>query len=287
MTKKTKKRNQTLKIPKLILITGSFLSLISTKLLVSFAARLFTTPIKHKMPKREIAMDQKSTQGFFLVPSIEKKIRVYHYGNGPKKILLVHGWSGRGTQLVTFAEGLEKLGYSTISFDGPAHGKSSGSRTLLPEFIASILALEKEYGPFDGAIGHSLGGMALLNAVHGGLDIPRLVTIGSADIIQDIMDDFIKKLELKPEISDLLCTHFEKNSFRTMNSYSSSQVSKTIEIPVLVVHDENDLEVPVHCAKNICEQLDNGLLFLTKNLGHRKILGDAKVVEKTLNFITQ
>jgi len=287
MTKKTKKRNQTLKIPKLILITGSFLSLISTKLLVLFAARLFTTPLKHKMPKREIEMDQKSTQEFFFVPSIEKKIRVYHYGNGPKKILLVHGWSGRGTQLVSFASGLEKLGYSIISFDAPAHGKSSGSRTLLPEFIDSILALEEKYGPFDGAIGHSLGGMALLNAVHDGLDIPRLVTIGSADIIQDIMDDFIKKLELKPEISDLLCTHFEENSHRTMNTYSSSHASKTIEIPVLLVHDENDLEVPVHCAKNICEHLVNGSLFLTQNLGHRKILGDAKVVEKTLNFITQ
>ena len=57
MTKKFKKPNQTLKIPKIILVTGKFLSFISTNLAVRFAAKLFTTPIKHKIPKRELQMD--------------------------------------------------------------------------------------------------------------------------------------------------------------------------------------------------------------------------------------
>ncbi|GAW89223.1 hypothetical protein FPS14_contig00017-0031 [Flavobacterium psychrophilum] len=41
----------------------------------------------------------------------------------------------------------------------------------MPEFIASILELEKLYGPFEFAIGHSLGGMALLNSVKQGLQL--------------------------------------------------------------------------------------------------------------------
>ena len=218
MTKKTKKPNQSLKIPNIIIVVGQFLSLISTKLTVLFAARLFTSPIKHKIPKRELEMDRLSRQEVLAIPLIEKKINVYHSGSSAKKILLVHGWSGRGTQLVKFADEFEKLGYQIVSFDAPAHGKSPGNTTLLPDFIASIFEIEKHFGPFEAAVGHSLGGMALLNAVKDGLQINRLTIIGSGDIVKDIIDDFVKKLQLDSKISDLLRIHFEKKSNRTMDS---------------------------------------------------------------------
>ncbi len=286
MTKKTKKPNQSLKIPKIILVVGQFLSFISTKLVVQFAARLFTSPIKYKIPKRELEMDRLSRQEVLAIPSIQKKINVYHSGSSAKKILLVHGWSGRGTQLVKFADEFEKLGYQIVSFDAPAHGKSPGNTTIMPEFIASIFEIEKHFGPFDAAVGHSLGGMSLLNAVKEGCKIKRLTIIGSGDIVKDIMDDFVKKLQLDSKISDLLRIHFEKKSNRTMDSYSAFQAAAEISIPVLVIHDENDEEVPVSCAHHIHQNLKNGELMITQNLGHRKILGDAQVIQKTIQFTT-
>ncbi len=286
MTKKTKKPNQSLKIPKIILVVGHFLSFISTKLVVQFAARLFTSPIKYKIPKRELEMDRLSRQELLTIPSIQKKINVYHSGASLKKILLVHGWSGRGTQLVKFASAFQELGYQIVSFDAPAHGKSPGSTTLMPEFIASILEIEKQFGPFEAAVGHSLGGMSLLNAVKEGFKIKRLTIIGSGDIVKDIIEDFVQKLQLHTKISDLLRIHFEKKSNRTMDSYSSFHAAAEISIPVLVIHDENDEEVPVSCAHHIHQHLKNGELMLTQNLGHRKILGDAQVIQKTTQFIT-
>lgn len=286
MTKKTKKPNQSLKIPKIILVVGHFLSFISTKLVVQFAARLFTSPIKYKIPKRELEMDRLSRQELLTIPSIQKKINVYHSGASLKKILLVHGWSGRGTQLVKFASAFQELGYQIVSFDAPAHGKSRGSTTLMPEFIASILEIEKQFGPFEAAVGHSLGGMSLLNAVKEGFKIKRLTIIGSGDIVKDIIEDFVQKLQLHTKISDLLRIHFEKKSNRTMDSYSSFHAAAEISIPVLVIHDENDEEVPVSCAHHIHQHLKNGELMLTQNLGHRKILGDAQVIQKTTQFIT-
>ena len=165
MAKNQEIQAQTLKIPKIILITAKLFEAISTKLVTLFAAKLFTTPIKHKIPKREFQMDKESVQETVLIPSINKKIIVYHYGKSDKKILLVHGWSGRGTQLVKIADELLHLGYSTISFDAPAHGKSKGNSSIMIEFIASILELEKQFGPFEYALGHSLGGMSILNAI--------------------------------------------------------------------------------------------------------------------------
>ena len=60
MTKKTKIGNQSLKIPKIILVTAKFLEVISSKLEMLFAAKLFVRPIKHKIPKRELLMMYKS-----------------------------------------------------------------------------------------------------------------------------------------------------------------------------------------------------------------------------------
>lgn len=285
MTKNTDKPAQSLKIPKIILIAAKFLSLISTDLTVRFVARLFTTPIKYKIPKRELEMNRHSEQQIIAIPAIDKDIVVYHFGESQKKILLVHGWSGRGTQLVKFADEFLKSGYSTISFDAPAHGKSSGNKTLLPEFIESILELEKRFGPFEAAIGHSLGGIALLNAVSRNLQIKKLVIIGAADIISDITDDFVRKLELKSEFSGLLRDYFEKKTNISMDSFSAWHSAKETQIPVLVIHDENDEEVPVKCAHHIYENLKNGKLMITQNLGHRKILGDKKVIAATIDFI--
>jgi pimeloyl-ACP methyl ester carboxylesterase len=285
MTKIKNKKLDPLPIPKFIIKTGQFLNLISTKAVVLYAAKLFTTPIKHRIPKRELEMDSKSYQSLIPIPSINKSIMVYEYGKSDKKVLLVHGWSGRGTQLFKIADALLKEGYATVSFDAPAHGKSPGNSSIMLEFIASVFELEKLYGPFEVAIGHSLGGMAVLNATKSGFKTNKIVVIGSGDIVQDIMDDFIKKLQLKPQISLKLRDYFETKYKEGLGNYSSFKAAEAIEKPILVVHDENDYEVPVKAGINIHQHVKNGELMLTKGLGHRKILGDANVIHKIIEFI--
>ncbi|MFV8369929.1 alpha/beta fold hydrolase [Flavobacterium sp. LB2R40] len=285
MTKKTSIHTQSLKIPKIILLTSKLISFISPKLITLFAAKLFTTPIKHKIPKRELEMELNSIQKLIKIPTINKEIILYEYGKSEKKILLVHGWSGRGTQLFKIADELLKMGYSTISFDAPAHGKSPGKTTIMVDFIASILEIDKQFGPFEAAIGHSLGGMSVLNAIKQGLKVEHAVLIGSGDIVEDIMDDFVAKLELKPNISTLLRLHFEKKYGEKMNSYSAFLAAKEITIPVLVIHDNDDTEVPVKAGIHIHKYLKNGALLLTNGLGHRKILGNTNVIKRTVQFI--
>jgi pimeloyl-ACP methyl ester carboxylesterase len=285
MSKKTKSDNQSLQIPKPILLSAKFLQSISPKLATLFAAKLFTTPIKYKIPKREFQMDKQSIQQDILIPSINKVIKIYQYGNSKKKILLVHGWSGRGTQLVKIADSMIELGYSTLSFDAPAHGKSKGNSSIMTEFIASIIELDKQFGPFDYAIGHSLGGMSIINAINQNLTIKKAVIIGSGDLIQDIIKDFILNLGLKPEIGERMKNHFEKKFGEPMNNYSTSVASKNIETPVFIIHDNDDHDVNIKCAHNIHNHLKNSKLMITNNLGHRKILGNQKVIDEIKEFI--
>jgi pimeloyl-ACP methyl ester carboxylesterase len=285
MTKKVKKPSQSLRIPRVIVLISKFFALISTKLVTIFASKLFTTPIKHKVPKRELEMDHKSIQNLIVIPVIDKSVMLYKYGVSDKKILLVHGWSGRGTQLFKIADALVKEGFSTISFDAPAHGKSPGNTTIMVDFIASILEIDKQFGPFEAVVGHSLGGMAVLNAIKSGLTVPNATIIGSGDIVQDILDDFISKLELKPAISLSLRLYFEKKYNENMDSFSAYKAAEKITIPVLVIHDNDDHEVPVKAGIHIHKHLKKGELMLTHGLGHRKILGDATVIKKIIEFI--
>ena len=287
MPKKKQKQAQVIEIPKAILLTAKFLQAVSPSLTTKFAAKLFTTPIRHKLPKRELHMERESVQKSILVPEIQKEIVVYEYGKSDKKVLLVHGWSGRGTQLVKIADELLKMGYMTISFDAPAHGKSKGNSSIMIEFIASILEIEKQYGPFEFAVGHSLGGMSVLNAIKQNLQVKKAVIIGSGDIIQDIIDDFICKLQLRPEYGIKLRNHFEAKFGGKMDDYSAYKAAEKTEIPVLVIHDKDDDDVSVKAAYNIQKHLKQSEIMITESLGHRKILGDETVIQKIREFISK
>jgi pimeloyl-ACP methyl ester carboxylesterase len=276
---------KTLKVPKTFIITAKILQATSPKLAARFAMKVFTTPVKFKLPKREEEMDNKSRQEIVLIPSLKKSINVYHLGDSPKKVLLVHGWSGRGTQLVSIADKLVKSGYSTVSFDAPAHGKSTGKTSDMTEFITSILLLEQQFGPFEFAVGHSLGAMAVLNAIKRGLQVERAVIIGSGDVIRDIMIDFTQKLGMNIAIGELMIKMFEKKFGETINNYSAYIAAKDVHIPVLVLHDENDTDVPVSAARHIYKHLPNGQLIITQGLGHRKILGDKAVIKNITDFL--
>lgn len=285
MSRKVEKNKDALQIPKIILYTGKILETISPKLATLYAAKLFVTPIKHTIPKREFYMDENSIQSKLWIPSIKKEIVTYKYGQGEKKVILVHGWSGRGTQLFKIADALVENGYTTISFDAPAHGKSIGKTSLMPEFIESILELEKQFGPFEFAIGHSLGGMAILNALNQNLKVKKGVIIGSGDVILDIINDFVKKLELNENISIKLKKYFEHKHGEPMENYGSSFVSKLITQPILIIHDKNDEDVPIKAAYQINKTIQNSSLLITEGLGHRRILGDKLVINKIVEFL--
>ena len=158
-----------------ILLKGKIAQKISLQLGTKHAIKLFRAPIKFKTPKRELPMISASRKELVMIDELQKEIMVYHYGNSDKKVLLIHGWSGRGTQLFKIADVLLENGYSVISFDAPAHGHSSGSQTMMNEFVISIKVLSEKYGPFEFGIGHSLGGMALLNAINRGVSFQKAI----------------------------------------------------------------------------------------------------------------
>jgi len=284
-TKKDLTPVQTLLVPKGILYTGKILNWISPFLASRFGARIFLTPFKYKMPEREKEMYQKSKKTILFIPKINRRVIVYQYGNSEKKVLLVHGWSGSGTQLSKIADQLLKNGYSTISFDAPAHGNAPGKRSIMPHFIETIHQLETIYGAFHSAIGHSLGGMSLLRATKFGLSIKKLVIIGTANSITTITMDFARNMQLSQKTGKLMKAYFDKKFGEDLDNYSGSVSADGVKIPTYVIHDKNDVDVHYSSAYEILDKLDKGELLITEKLGHRKILGDSEVIDKIITFI--
>jgi pimeloyl-ACP methyl ester carboxylesterase len=278
---------QVLLTPAYILITGKILAAISPFLASRFVARLFFSPLRYKMPNREKEMDEKSSQESIIIPSINRKIVVYKYGTGPKKVLLVHGWSGSGTQLSVIAKELVNKGFSVISFDAPAHGKAPGKTSMMPFFIESIHHIEKEYGPFEVAVGHSLGGMSLLKAIKDGFRVNKLVLIGTGNSVTHITKVFAKNMKLNEKVAILMKAYFDKKFGEDMDNYSGAFSAESVKVETLVIHDNNDIDVHTSSAHEIVNKLENGKLLVTEGLGHRKILGDPGVINKISTFITE
>ena len=229
-------------------------------------------------------MYHKATKQLLLIPKLKKRIQVYKYGSSTKKVLLIHGWAGRGTQLFKIADTLLEKGYETISFDGTAHGDSDGKTSAMPEFIESMFELEKEFGQFDYAIGHSLGGMALLNAVKSGLKLKKIAIVASGNSITGICNQFVNRLGLKPRVAVLLKKKLDKTLGEDAEVLSAYIAAKSVKIPTLVLHDTKDDDVPVSCAHDIHENLVNSEIKITDGLGHRRILTNPKVINKMISF---
>ena len=274
-------------IPKPIRYLAKTLELISSRLSSLFGLMLFVTPIKYPIPKREQYMLKSAQKKRLFINSINKEIEILSYGYSRKKVLLVHGWCGRSTQLYAFADKLLENGYMVISFDGPAHGRSSGKTTMMPEFLETIKNINTTYGPFEAAIGHSFGATSLYIAASEFLTIKSLVAIGSGDKISDIILNFSKNLNLKKKSAQLIQSRLEKKWKIKVDDSSSSTVAKKINIPVLVIHDKTDGDVPVNCAYEIRKNLKKGSLLITNKLGHTKILRNEEIVMKSINFIQQ
>ena len=283
---KSPSRNQnSFVIPRAVISFGKVLQFFSKDLATLFVGKLFSTPVKFSAPDRELTMRNSAKKERLQIVGCKAEVQVYTYGYSKRKVLIVHGWAGRGTQLFKIADKVLENRMMVVSFDGPAHGLSSGKRTNMFEFLETIREVDKKYGPFEAAIGHSFGGMSLINAVADGLKVNRLVIIGADNSIPQIFRYFVQKMELKAIIYKKLEKIAEEKFKTKLDNLTSEHKALKIDIPTLVIHDSDDKYVDVSSAISIRQSLKNGELLITNGLGHHKIFKDNFVIQRIIDFI--
>ena len=282
-----KNTSPVLRIPTSIRFGVWFSQQLSTSLATQLALYLFFRPQRFKRPVREQEMHEHALQTSSYVPEIDKEIQVFRFaGKGPK-VLLLHGWSGRGTQLFAFADELRKSNAEVVTFDMPAHGQSLGNKTNIVELVACIKEVHTKYGPFDHAIAHSMGSMALLRALRDGILMKSVAIIGSGDKIRNVFYRFSEQLQFSDKVTEQMIQTVEKKFGMNLESYSSSMSLEHLEMPLLIVHDKDDKETPFTYSKDLHKIANNSELLLTSGLGHHRILRDSKTVQHIVQFINQ
>ncbi|MBT8468068.1 MAG: lysophospholipase [Deltaproteobacteria bacterium] len=211
-------------------------------------------------------------------------MKTWSWGEGPT-ILLVHGWNGRATQLGGFVSPLVSRGYRVVAFDAVGHGDSPGDFLSLPELASCIREVAADLGDVYGVLAHSLGGAATTLALSQGLQVERAVFISPPSDPREFLRIFSGAIGISDEVRARVQARVERRLGVTMKSMQATVHAPSIRVPLLVIHDQDDKEVPVQVGRSVAEAWPGAELIVSRGLGHQRILRDEAVRNVAVSFI--
>ncbi|MFZ1866436.1 MAG: alpha/beta fold hydrolase [Polyangiales bacterium] len=211
-------------------------------------------------------------------------MQAWSWGQGPT-VLLVHGWNGRATQLGGFVKPLVDRGYRVVAFDAFGHGQSPGRRLSLPELAVCVRQVTDELGGVYAIIAHSLGGAATTLALAEGLLIERAVFISPPADPRAFLETFGSVLGITSDVRSRLKQRIERRLAMPMEDMLVNVIARSMRVPVLVIHDRDDKEVPVEAGRSIAGAWPGAELLITEGLGHQRILRAERIAHVAVRFI--
>jgi pimeloyl-ACP methyl ester carboxylesterase len=251
----------------------------------AIAERLFLTPRKHARPAAEAQMLQRARS--FWLPSEFGPLAAWEWGHRGPRVLLVHGWEGRGSQLSALVNPLLDKGFRVVTFDAPGHGDSPGDRSSYFHFARSIEQVAEALGPLHAIVTHSMGGASTLWASRHGPLAERLVLISPPIDLRDFTRQFCGFLGLPESVRERMHWRLDARFGVPIDEVRAEALASRMGGPLLVVHDEADRDVPIACGEAIVNQWPGSELLRTRGLGHRRILRDEQVLQAVTQFVTR
>jgi pimeloyl-ACP methyl ester carboxylesterase len=180
-----------------------------------------------------------------------------------------------------------------VALDWPGHGASPGRSLTMPQAVRAIDAAWRHFDGFDVGIGHSFGGASLACAAGAVLcDVParvpgKLVLIGAPSEMTWLFKGFGKVLDLAPRAQAAFEGMVERLSGRRVDGFDATRILAALRMPVLVIHAEDDKEVPAEHARRYGTVGPNVELHWANGFGHRRIVSAAPVIDKISAFLAQ
>jgi pimeloyl-ACP methyl ester carboxylesterase len=206
-------------------------------------------------------------------------------------VLLVHGWTGEASFMGAFADYLRRRRVRSVLLDLPAHGQSAGRQTNLMDCAHAVREVANAMGPIRFAIGHSIGGLALLVAGEGRPPMPSscmfeaYVLIAVPDRFADLTRRFGDEQGLSPAGLRAFEWRLERLAQRKVTDFSGSDLLAATRRPTLLLHARDDQEVPFTDAERLAAAAPFAELQALEGLGHRVILYTPHVVRAAVAFL--
>lgn len=207
------------------------------------------------------------------------------YGSGPKKIMLLHGWSGWIGQFKDLINEIDPSEYTVYAVHPAGHGESQATESHPGRFIEAVLeAHEYVGGSFDVGVGHSLGAAALVYAQSAKGCFDRLVLVSGPATIEGVLTRFARFVNLGERSKNLFVRDMEKTVGLSVDRLDLLSLAPSIETPVLLIHDDLDSEVPVTESSALHAAFPRSRLTNTTGYGHSRLLQNPAVVREIVEF---
>lgn len=267
------------------------LARVSPRLAGRHAARIFFTP--HRRARIAPGVLGGIRPDEFSVRVDGTRVRGWSYGRGPA-ILLVHGWGGCAADWAELAPPLAAAGYRAVLVDLPAHGRSGGRRTALPDMVRALhaIACELTFGPGDGfipfeaVVAHSFGGAAAVLAAREGLVARRLVLLNPVGDPMSFADPVAHALGLTRESRAEMRERIRIRAGGDLSRIDVVRAAAALTIPGLVIHDADDATVPCAQGRAIARAWPGARFATARGLGHRGVLKDPAILATVASFAT-
>lgn len=200
-------------------------------------------------------------------------------------VLLVHGWAGSGAQMLALGEALAGAGFDPVLLDFPAHGRSGGWRSTLPQFARALFAAAARLGPLHAVVAHSLGALAATHAAARGLPVGRLALLAPSAPPAAFLQWFARSFGLAHGLAARMQAQIERREGVALAEFEPGWLGARVAQPVLVLHDEGDRVAPHAAAARLAASLPAGRLVSTRGLGHRRLLDNAQVTASVLEHL--
>jgi pimeloyl-ACP methyl ester carboxylesterase len=249
---------------------------------------VFYVPLTYRVPEKEKEAEKSAVQSILKVG--KKSIQLYSWGDASRPyVLFVHGWAGRATQFRKFVKPLNDAGYFVLGFDGPAHGKSSGTKTSILEFEQVLHAIFESKGAPVAVITHSFGGAAVLFSMMNGLPVKILINIASPSVPDEILKTYLRAINGSWKSAERFKPFVKKMTGREFEEFTALYAIANLPKPVklLIVQDEDDGDVYALHADALLKVYPSAQMMRTKGLGHTRILKDDEVIKGCVAFIKQ
>lgn len=211
----------------------------------------------------------------------------YRWGNGPRRVLFLHGWQSHTYRWKPYIEALPKDKFTVYSIDAPGHGLSSGNFLSVPLYSKLIQTFIQQHNGLHAVVGHSLGGFSLLHALYEAptLQVHRIILLAPPGEATEFISVFQKTLKLSARTVGLVIEHFRRQYNVGPDFFSAKRFAEGLSVKGLIIHDQDDVEAPYHYASSLQEAWKTARLITVRGYGHN--LKSATVVTEVVNFIEE
>lgn len=216
----------------------------------------------------------------------QQNLVAWSWGEGPK-VVLVHGWGGRATQMAPLAQSLATCGFQVFVPEITGHGNSPGHSTSWRSFVADIVAFARALNsPIHAYVGHSAGALtAMVARAQGSIQAERYVCVAAPSFPYPPVVAVRRRLNPPQRVIERYERYLAAQLRADWHEMEACWAYRGLGQNLLLVHDRDDRFVEHNEVEKIAAACPGATVLKTTGLGHVRLLSEPQVLHAIERFL--